>query len=527
MVLARAGMLPLARPDHLLQMLRAMRAFGQIGAISRIGALRHGSAIALDDELGQLDYAALHTRSNSLARALGGLGVRQDDGVAILCRNHRFILDAAFASAKHGARAIFLNTDSAGPQLAEILEREGATTLVYDDEFAERTADARRGRQGVRAWTELPEGPPGEPTIEELIASADGSELPAPKRPGRVVILTSGTSGTPKGANRGQPKTLTVPAALLSRIPLRAGGVTYVAPPLFHSWGLLTASLTLGLGTRLVLRRRFDAAAVLDTLERTRCTTLVVVPVMLRRLLALGEEEVRGRDLAALRVVAVGGSPLSAELCAEASGVLGDVLYNVYGSTEVAQATIADPDDLRAAPGCVGRPPLGTSVKVLDDAGREAPAGTTGRIFVSNAVQFEGYTGGGGKEVIDGMMATGDLGHIDAGGRLLIDGRDDEMVISGAEKVFPAEVEEVLARHPSVEEAAVTGVPDEEFGQRLRAFVVARPGAGLTEDHVRDHVRENLARYKVPRDVVFMERLPRNATGKVLKRELTGDRAAD
>jgi fatty-acyl-CoA synthase len=521
----RAGLLPRARPDHLVRMLGAMRAYGQIGAIPRIGALRHGSAIALDDELGELDYAALDTRSNSLARALGRLGVGEGDGVAILCRNHRFILDAAFASSKHGARAIFLNTDSAGPQLAEILEREGATTLVYDDEFAERTADARRELQGVRAWTDRSEGPSGEPTVEELIASADGSKLPAPSAPGRVVILTSGTSGTPKGANRGQPKTLTVPAALLSRIPIRSGGVTFVAPPLFHSWGLLTASLTLGLGTRLVLRRRFDAADVLDTVERSRCTTLIVVPVMLRRLLALGEEEVRGRDLAALRVVAVGGSPLSAELSGRSMEVFGDVLYNVYGSTEVAQAAIADPADLRAAPGCVGRPPLGTSVRVLDEAGREVPPGRTGRIFVSNAVQFEGYTGGGGKEVIDGMMSTGDVGHFDEGGRLLVDGRDDEMVISGAEKVFPAEVEDVLGRHPAVEEAAVTGVPDEEFGQRLRAFVVARPGAGLTEDAVRDHVRENLARYKVPRDVVFMERLPRNATGKVLKRELTLDRA--
>jgi len=196
------------------------------------------------------------------------------------------------------------------------------------------------------------------------------------------------------------------------------------------------------------------------------------------------------------------------------------VLYNLYGSTEVAWATIATPEDLRAAPGTAGRPPLGTVVKLLDEGGREVAPGQTGRIFVGNEMVFEGYTGGGGKEVVDGLMSTGDVGRLDEAGRLFVEGRDDEMIVSGGENVFPREVEDLLADHECVEEVAVVGVADDEFGQRLRAFVVRRAGCEISESEVQAHVRANLARFKVPREVIFIERLPRNATGKVVKREL-------
>jgi fatty-acyl-CoA synthase len=200
--------------------------------------------------------------------------------------------------------------------------------------------------------------------------------------------------------------------------------------------------------------------------------------------------------------------------------MFGDVLYNLYGSTEVAWATIATPEDLRAAPGTAGRPPMGTVVKLLDADGREVGPGEGGRIFVANEMMFEGYTGGGGKEIVRGLMSTGDVGHFDAGGRLFVDGRDDEMIVSGGENVFPREVEDLLARHAEVEEAAVIGVEDADFGQRLKAFVVPRNGAKLSEETIKGYVKENLARYKVPREVVFLAELPRNASGKVLKRVL-------
>jgi fatty-acyl-CoA synthase len=198
----------------------------------------------------------------------------------------------------------------------------------------------------------------------------------------------------------------------------------------------------------------------------------------------------------------------------------GDVLYNLYGSTEVAWATIATPQDLRAAPGTAGRPPMGTVVKLLDEHGREVAPGQVGRIFVANEMMFEGYTGGGGKEIVGGLMSTGDVGCFDSGGRLFVSGRDDEMIVSGGENVFPREVEDLLSDHVAIEEAAVVGVPDEEFGERLRAYVVPRNGAEISEDAVKGYVKENLARFKVPREVIFLAELPRNATGKVLKREL-------
>ncbi|MEO6858701.1 MAG: hypothetical protein ABI323_08955, partial [Solirubrobacteraceae bacterium] len=173
-------------------------------------------------------------------------------------------------------------------------------------------------------------------------------------------------------------------------------------------------------------------------------------------------------------------------------------------------------------PGTVGGVVRGSIVKILDEDGEEVEAGTSGRIFVGNAGQFEGYTGGETKEQIKGLMSSGDVGHFDEKDRLFIDGRDDEMIVSGGENVFPAEIEELLAGHEAVEEVAAIGVDDEKFGQRLKAFVVLRGGKQLSEEDAKAYVKDNLANYKVPREVVFIDELPRNPTGKVLKRELKG-----
>jgi fatty-acyl-CoA synthase len=218
--------------------------------------------------------------------------------------------------------------------------------------------------------------------------------------------------------------------------------------------------------------------------------------------------------------VPLSGSARPGELAEKFMNDFGDVAYNLYGSTEVAWATIATPADLRAAPGTAGKPPVGTVLRILDEKGREVPRGQTGRIFVANEMLFEGYTGGGSKEVVDGLMATGDVGHVDDQGRLFVSGRDDEMIVSGGENVFPREVEDLLAKHDAVAEVAIIGVEDKDFGQRLKAFVVTREGQKATEDELKSYVKANLARYKVPRDVEFIDELPRNATGKVLKREL-------
>jgi fatty-acyl-CoA synthase len=289
---------------------------------------------------------------------------------------------------------------------------------------------------------------------------------------------------------------------------------------MFHAWGFLNSVIAVSLGSTVVVQRRFDPEQTLQALADNKCTAVVVVPVMLQRFLSVGEDKIKALDLAALRIIASSGAQLDGALAARTMDVFGDIVYNLYGSTEVAYAAIATPADLRAAPGCVGRAPFGTRLRILDVEGKEVPHGQTGRVFVGSSLTFGGYTGGGSKEVIDGFMSTGDVGHFDGDGRLTLDGRDDEMIVSGGENVFPREIEELLATHEAVLDVAAIGVTDDQFGQRLRAFVVVRPDHDLAADEVKDYVRSNLARYKVPRDVVFVEGLPRNPTGKILKRDL-------
>jgi fatty-acyl-CoA synthase len=289
---------------------------------------------------------------------------------------------------------------------------------------------------------------------------------------------------------------------------------------MFHALGFAQALVGIGLGSTLVIRRRFDPVETLESIEHHRASALVMVPVMLQRTVDKLEEMDSRPDTSSLRIIFLSGSALGADLATRSMKAFGPVVYNLYGSTEISYATIATPEDLREEPGTAGKVVRGSIVKLFDENGHEVSAGDTGRIFVGNAGQFEGYTGGGSKEVIDGLMSSGDVGHFDDEGRLFIDGRDDEMIVSGGENVFPAEVEELLASHEQICEAAVIGVDDEQFGQRLKAFVVTRGQASLSEDEIKGYVKDNLARYKVPREIVFVDELPRNATGKVLKREL-------
>jgi fatty-acyl-CoA synthase len=513
---ARSGLLAPAWPHQLAQMGAAVARSGPLGALPRIAAIRYGRRTALIDERGSLTFKELDQRSNAIANAWIDRGLERGEGVAILARNHRGFLEATFAAAKCGARIVFLNTDFAGPQIREVAEREGTDLLVYDDEYAGTLegVEPRRGR--FRAWAE----DPGPDTLDALIES--GSTSP-PRRSGagaKIILLTSGTTGTPKGASRKEPRSLQPLGGLLERVPFRTREVVECAAPMFHALGFASALLALGMGSTVVVRRRFDAAAVLDSLHRNRVTTLVAVPVMLQRLVDLGFEPWQGKDLSRLRIIFLSGSQLGADLCQRAMAAFGPVVYNLYGSTEIAYATLATPEDLEAEPGCVGRPIRGTIVRLYDDNGGRVPEGGTGRIFVGNPAQFDGYTGGGGKEIIDGLMSSGDVGHFDENGRLFVDGRDDDMIVSGGENVFPREVEELLAAHGSVVEAAVIGAPDDKHGQRLVAFVVPRDGASLTEDDVRTHVSSHLARFKTPRDVYFLPELPRNPSGKVLKRQL-------
>ncbi|MEO8092557.1 MAG: AMP-binding protein [bacterium] len=522
--LAGAGVLRPLRPDKLARTVRELLRWGASPAAGIAGAaINHPHQVALCDDAGELTFSDLDRRSNALANALAGKGVGEGDGVAIMCRNHRGFIDATLAVSKLGAQGLYLNTAFSGPQLEGVMERERPGALIYDEEFAELLGDADAETNAKRfvAWPEQ-QGPGSHTALDELISSAPDTRPAPPDESARFVILTSGTTGTPKGAQRGQPDTLGPLAAMFSRIPLHARETTVIAAPLFHSWGFAHFMLGLALNSTYVIQRKFDPEQTLQAIASHEAAALVVVPVMMQRILQLPDQTLSAYELPSLRVTAASGSALPGPLAEEWMDRFGDNLYNLYGSTEVAWATIATPDELRAAPGTAGQPPRGTVIKIVDQDGeRELPRGGTGRVFVGNEMAFEGYTGGGGKDTYQGLLSSGDVGHFDAAGRLFIDGRADEMIVSGGENVFPREVEDLIAGLGAVKEVAVIGVDDEEFGQRLKAFVVVVDDEDLGEDEVRAYVRKNLARYKVPREVEFLDSLPRSATGKVLKRELT------
>jgi len=479
-------------------------------------ALHHPHEPMLIDERGSLSFERVQKRTNALAHSFAAMGIGPGDGIGIMCRNHRGFIEATLAAAKLGASALYLNTMFAGPQLVEVMEREGPKALVYDEEFAGLLEGLNGDVERVVAWAD---GEVDGPTLDSLIVAGDESDLKPPPDKPRFVILTSGTTGTPKGAQRSSPDGLLAMASLIDRIPYRARETMVIAAPLFHSWGFFHFVMSLPTASTMVLRRKFDEAETLRAVQDHRAEVLAVVPVMLQRILQQPDEVLDRYDVSSLRITSSSGSALPGELATAWMDRFGDNVYNLYGSTEVAYATVATPEDLRAAPGTAGKPPRGTVVRLLDESGQEVAPGEVGRIFVGNEMSFEGYTGGGGKEAIDGLLSSGDVGHFDADGRLFIDGRDDEMIVSGGENVFPREVEDLLADHEAVVEVAVIGVEDEKFGQRLKAFVVAGE-IEVSEDDLKAHVKAHLASYKAPREIEFLVELPRNATGKILKREL-------
>ena len=528
--LNQIGLLRPMRPEQVISVVAALRRWGITPATGyAAAAARFPDAAAVIDEAGTLSFAEVHRRTTSLANGLAESGIGEGDNVGILCRNHRGFVDATIALSKLGANAYFLNTSFAGPQLAEVIKAEKLTGLVYDQEFTEPARQGARRCTRLVAWVDEPtgRGRRADPTLESLIATHDDRHPTAPAKPGRQVILTSGTTGRPRGANRGVPGTLNPLVAFLSRIPLRYRDTTLIAAPLFHAWGLGNYALSLVAGASVVLHRRFDAEAILAAIEEHQVTVLAAVPVMIQRIMALPEETRRRYDTRSLRVVGLSGSPLSDRLAHAFMDSFGDVIYSLYGSTEVGWAAIATPEDLREAPGTAGFPPRGTVIRIVDDDGQEVPVGTTGRIFVGSELLFEGYTAGESKEMVDELMSTGDLGHLDEAGRLFVEGREDDMIVSGGENVFPQEIEELLRAHDGVADAAVIGVPDEQFGQRLKALVVTQDDRVVSPDDLRAYVRSNLSRFKVPRDVELVDELPRNPTGKVLRRELDGSNEHD
>ncbi|WP_211328632.1 AMP-binding protein [Thermomonospora umbrina] len=506
----RSGLWRPGPPTRIARQLGALRRWGTVLGGSFVSAsARDPERVAIVDDYGSLTYGQVNARTDRLATALTKDGAKPR--VAVLCRNHRGMVETLVACSKAGADTVLLNTGMSAEQSLRVLEEQEIDLLIADSEFAEVL-------DGAKIRTLTADGP--DSGLADLIVRGGGVDLSPPARPGRTVVLSSGTTGAPKGADRQPNPGLSPLASMLSRIPLKVHETMFIEAPLFHTWGYANLQMAIGLRATMVFRSRFDPEASLRRAAESRATALIAVPVMLQRMLEWRTQSKEMPDLSALRVVAVSGSALPGGFATRFMNAFGDVLYNLYGSTESSWVTIATPADLRVHPDTAGTPPPGTKLAILDDDGRPVKPGTVGRIFAANDLLFAGYTNGAGKEMVDGLMSLGDLGRIDEHGRLFVQGRADDMIVSGGENVFPGEVEDALADLPQVREVAVVGVPDEEFGQRLAAFVVLNPGQGLTADEVRDHARREVARFAVPRDVTFVDELPRNATGKVVRNRL-------
>ena len=510
--MVRSGLLHPGPPIRTARQLNALRRWGTLmGGTVVSTAARDPDRTAVVDDEGELTYAELDERTDRLAVALGGLG--SPSRIAVLCRNHRGMVQSLVACSKLGADLVMLNTGMSTAQLLDVVRGQDIEVVIADPEFGE-FLDALP--EGVRTVTAL--GPDSD--MERLIDTTSGAGVRPPERAGRTIVLSSGTTGTPKGARRHSRPGMKPLFSILSRIPFRVCERTVIEAPLFHTWGYAMLQAAIPMRSTVILRRRFDPEQTLRTVAESKATVLIAVPVMLQRILELPEEVRRRYDTSTLRITASSGSALPGALATAYMDAFGDHLYNLYGSTEASWVSIATPADLRACPDTAGTPPPGTRLAILDEQGRPLPPGTPGRIFVANELMFEGYTGGQSKEMRDGLMSLGDVGEVDEQGRLFVRGRDDDMIVSGGENVFPSAVEEVLAVLPEVREVAVVGAPDPEFGQRLVAYVVRHPGADLDADAVRAHVRSKLARFSVPRDVHFVDELPRNATGKIVRARL-------
>jgi fatty-acyl-CoA synthase len=523
--LAQTGIVRPYSPKVLYRIAKTMVRWGTGPAGGYISlAARLPDSVGVEDERGSVTFDEVHRHSNAIARALECLGVAEGDRIGLLCRNHRGFVEASVAIAKLGADVLYLNTGFSQVQLCQVLQAEQPLALILDEEFLPRVADVPEQVLRIVAWSDTDRC--DTLTLDALVAQHDDADVRVPEREARSVVFTSGTTGAPKAISRSSGS-LDAAAALVSRLPLRHGMRVHVAAPLFHTWGLAHFHLSMLIGSTLVLRRRFDPEQFLATLDQDRSDAAVVVPVMLQRVLQL-PKQIRDRyDLSHVRVVAASGSALPGDLAARWMDAFGDHLYNTYGSTECAWATIANPAELRSRPGTAGRAPIGTVVAILDAAGEPVRAGT-GRIFVANSLLHEGHTDDGSGVVVDGLMATGDVGRLQDG-LLFVEGRADDMIVTRGENVYPQVVEDCLTRHADVLEAAVIGVDDDDLGSRLVAFVALRPQAPFDEDALKAWARSQLARYEVPREIRFVPALPRNATGKVsgsALRVLIGSRAA-
>ena len=486
------------------------------------GAAAAPDRIALIDDTGVTTYRQLRDDSRTLAKWL--LDVQEKRGldelrIGVMARNGRGIILPLAAKGYAGAHIFLLNIGSSPEQLAGIFAENDINVLFIDDEFADRLpADTANtaNTAGITIVRAHEDGGAGL-SIGQVVRMDVDRQLPRWPQHGNLVLMSSGTTGIPKGIVRPEPRMPFVVAGYLEAIPWRAGDTVQLTASIFHTWGWSALQVALATRSTIVTRRIFDPEACFRDIQKYRCDGLISSPIFFKQMLDLEESY----DTSTLRYLASAGNAVTPSLLRRTTERFGPILANIYGSTELALAAAASPEQMQADPTTVGKIPPGTVLKLYDDHGNEVQTGETGRIFLHNETALRGYTNPTTETVeIDGLVEMGDLGYLDDRGYLHVQSRNDDMIIVGGENVHPQSVVEVLEDMPGVGEVYAHGVDDDEMFKRIAVWVVK--SADLTADAVRDWVRAHLADHSIPRDVHFVDELPRNAVGKVVPRFLPG-----
>ncbi|MFT3764518.1 MAG: AMP-binding protein [Minicystis sp.] len=476
-------------------------------------------------EAKRLTYAEVDALADRLAMALVHRGVGRGSAVLILVKNRVEFFLLGLAANRAGAAAVTVSWRSTVPEMAYLAGHSGAEAVFFDAEIEGTIREAVKALPGVprRNFISVGGAVAGFPSLEEIVAAERDQPEDVSHEAG-LVMYTSGTTGKPKGAVRKlQKNALAAALAFVDLTPMRLAEVHLSVCPLYHATATGFSSMAFLLGGTVVVLGAFSPEAFLDAVERYRIHSTAIVPTMIHRLVEHGPEAIARHDPSSLEAIFSGGAPLGGQLAIDAMNLLGDKVYNFYGATETGIVTLATPADLRAAPGTIGRAVPGNHIRLVDDRGHDVPDGAVGELYARNGMMVEGYHADPDatrQSMLEDYFSVGDLARRDAAGRFHIEGRKRDMIISGGVNVYPAEVEAVIEAHPAIAEVAVVGIPDREWGERVRAFMVKRTGREVTDDEMKAWCRERLAGPKVPRDFVFLDCLPKNPTGKILKRDL-------
>jgi len=513
------------RPRGLYEMAKSLnREFQNPGAIYAIHAKNQPERVALRFRGRSVTYGELDDRLDRLASGLVARGLERKQSVLVMMKNRPEFVEIGAAAGRAGAAAVSVSWRSTPNELAYLANNSGARFIFFDHELWP-TIDHARASIHVpnERLVAIGGDVPGVARYEDLL-SATKRTFEGDDEAAAVVTYTSGTTGKPKGAVRKFPREMFVQILeFIARTPIKSTDVHLCVCPLYHMTAFAFFTMTHVVGGTVVIADEFKPESFLELVEHERVTTTAMVPTMLQRLLTHGTDAIRAHRTRSLRAIFCGGAQLPAQLAIDAMDVLGDVVFNFYGATELGIVTLASPADLRAAPGTIGPAVFGNDILLLDDEKNPVKPGGVGELFVKNAMLVAGYHGNDAamrESMHAGYFSVGDLARRDEDGRYFIEGRKRDMVISGGVNVYPAEVEGAIEAHPQVLEAAVVGVPDPEWGERVKAFVVARAGERIDEGELKQFLRERIAGPKVPREYAFIDALPRNPTGKVLKNDL-------